>query len=94
MTFISTLRRPKIFNMALFDLIMTFIGAFITHLLLWLYPLNMKDKEKRTPLQYIISLMLIFICFIGIGVIMHRIFNIQSALSAYLGFNDMPMRQT
>jgi small-conductance mechanosensitive channel len=91
---ISELRRPKIFNMALFDLIMTFIGAFITHLLLWLYPLNMKEKEKRTPLQYISSLILIFITFVGIGVIAHRIFNIQSALSVYLGFNDMPMRQT
>jgi small-conductance mechanosensitive channel len=94
MTSISELRRPKIFNMALFDLIMTFVGAFVTHLLLWLYPLNMKEKEKRTPLQYISSLILIFITFVGIGVIAHRIFNIQSALSAYLGFNDMPMRQT
>jgi hypothetical protein len=91
---ITELRRPKILNMALFDLTMTFIGAFITHLLLWSYPLNMKEKEKRTSLQYITSLILIFITFIGLGVIAHRIFNIQSALSAYLGFNDMPMRQT
>jgi hypothetical protein len=91
---ITELRRPKILNMALFDLTMTFIGAFITHLLLWSYPLNMKEKEKRTSLQYITSLILMFITFIGLGVIAHRIFNIQSALSAYLGFNDMPMRQT
>ena len=69
-----------------------FIGAFIVHILLWIYPLDMKEKEKRTSLQYISSLILIFIMFLGIGVIFHRIFGIKSALSAYLGFNDMPIR--
>lgn len=92
MVSIEELRRPKIYNMAAFDLIGTFVGAVIVHLLLWIYPLNMKDKEKRTALQYVTSLLLIFIMFLGLGVIFHRIFGIQSALSAYLGFNDMPIR--
>lgn len=89
---IMELRKPKILNMALFDLVATFIGAFIIHLLLWLYPLKMKDKNKRNYLQYLSSLILIFVMFLGLGVIAHRIFGIESALSAYLGFNDMPIR--
>jgi len=92
MALIDKLRKPKFFNMAIFDLVATFIGAFIVHILLWIYPLDMKEKEKRTSLQYISSLILIFIMFLGIGVIFHRIFGIKSALYAYLGFNDMPIR--
>ena len=87
---IQQLRKPKFFNMAIFDLSATFIGAFLVHLVLWMFPLEMKDKNKRTIQQYLISLLLIFIMFLGIGVIFHRIFGIHSALSAYIGFNDMP----
>jgi energy-converting hydrogenase Eha subunit A len=79
--------------MAVFDLTVTFIAAFIVHMLLWMYPLDMKDKNKRTSFQYIASLLLIFIMFLGIGVIFHRIFGIKSALFAYIGFNDMPRMQ-
>ena len=92
MSTIDMLRKPKFFNMAIFDLVGTFIGAFIIHMLLWMYPLDMKDKQKRTPGQYVLSLLLIFTMFLGLGVIFHRIFGIKSALSAYLGFNDMPIR--
>ncbi len=89
---ITDIRKPKILNMSIFDLIATFIVAFIVHLLLWIYPLNMKDKNKRSYVQYFSSLVLIFVMFLGLGVIFHRIFGIQSALSGYLGFNDMPIR--
>jgi hypothetical protein len=89
---IEDIRRPKIFNMAIFDLVATFIGAFIVHLIMWIYPLYSPESQKsqkmsfRTPIQYIISLLFIFLTFVGIGVIAHRIFNVQSALSKYLGF--------
>jgi energy-converting hydrogenase Eha subunit A len=73
-------------------LIATVIVAFIVHLLLWIYPLNMKDKNKRSYVQYFSSLVLIFVMFLGLGVIFHRIFGIKSALTGYLGFNDMPRR--
>jgi energy-converting hydrogenase Eha subunit A len=72
--------------------IVAFIVAFIVHLLLWIYPLNMKDKNKRSYVQYFSSLVLIFVMFLGLGVIFHRIFGIKSALTGYLGFNDMPRR--
>jgi energy-converting hydrogenase Eha subunit A len=89
---LTDVRKPKILNISIIDLIATLIVAFVVHLLLWIYPLNMKDKNKRSYLQYFSSLFLIFVMFLGLGVIFHRIFGIQSALSAYLGFNDMPIR--
>lgn len=89
---LTTLRTPKIWNMAIFDLVGTFIFSMIVHSLLWFYPLEMKNKEKRTIIQYISSSILIFLMFLGLGVIFHRIFNIKSGLSAHLGFNDVPVR--
>jgi hypothetical protein len=91
---IASLRKHRFFNMAIFDLVGTMIIAFIVHTILWMYPLEMKNKEKRTYFQYLTSLLLILITFFGIGVIFHRIFKIQSALSGYLGLNDMPMRSS
>lgn len=92
MVSIEKLREPKFINMAIFDLVGTFVVSLIIHYVLWIYPLEMQNKDKRTHFQYIISVIFIFIMFLGIGVIFHRIFGIKSALSAYLGFNDMPVR--
>lgn len=92
MASISELRKPKLLNMAVFDLSATFIVSMIIHSILWFNPLEMKNKEKRTHVQYIASAILIYIMFLMIGVIFHRIFGIQSAFSGYLGFNDMPIR--
>ena len=89
---IMSLRKHRFFNMAIFDLVGTMVIALIVHTILWTYPYEMKNKEKRTYVQYIASLLLIMITFLGLGVIFHRIFKIQSALSAYLGLNDMPKR--
>lgn len=87
------IRDYRLYNMAIIDHVMTIIGVYLIHLLMWKYPLNMKNPEKRTWSQYFISLLLIYVTFIGLGVISHRIFNIQSGLSAYLGFNDIPIRK-
>lgn len=92
MVTINELRRPKFLNMAVFDLSATFLFSMIVHSLLWFYPHEMKNKEKRTYLQYTLSAILIYIMFLAIGVIFHRIFRVQSAFSGYLGFNDMPIR--
>ena len=82
------LRSFKFYGMALFDLIATFIPAFILHLFMWLYPKRSNNHIiKRSIIQYIISLLVIFFTFIGIGIIFHWIFNVNSKLSSYLGFN-------
>lgn len=89
---IASLRKHKFYNMAIFDLVVTMIIAFTVHTFLWMYPFEMKNKEERTYTQYFTSLLLILITFLGMGVIFHRIFKIQSALSGYLGLNDMPIQ--
>jgi len=78
--------------MAIFDYVATFIIVFLIHLYMWLNPIFMSNdnKNKRNYIQYFVSLLLLYIAFIGFAVILHYLFNIKSALSAYLGFNDMP----
>lgn len=83
------LRKYKIANMTIFDFVVTFIFVFFIHLYMWKNPLDIK-KDNRTYMQYFISLLLLFISFIGLAIIIHYIFGIKSALSAYLGFNSMP----
>lgn len=90
MSVVEELRKYRIFKMALFDYIATFIGAFIVHLYIWKNPIYTKDASKRTYLQYFISLLFIYITAIGLGVVVHYIFGVQSTLSGYLGINDMP----
>ena len=89
MTSINNLRKHKFLNMAIFDLSIVFIFSMIVHSLLWFYPLEMKQKEKRSNIQYAVSAFLIYVMFVMIGTIFHRIFGVQSAFSGYLGFNDI-----
>lgn len=87
---VEELRQYRIFGLAILDLSFGFLGAFIVHLLLWTYPLDVKEKEKRTVIQYLSSLLLIFITVVGIGVIVHRLVGVKSTLSSYLGLSSLP----
>lgn len=89
---INKLREPKFFDMAIFDLVGTFTIAFILHLIMWRKYKGV-NGDKRTILQYIISLLFVFTTFVGIGTIFHTFFGVSSALSYYLGFNDKPIRK-
>lgn len=73
----------RIGGLAIIDLVLTIIGVIIIHYYMWKNPIH-KDI-KRTKIQYILSLLLIFITFLGIGFILHWIFGIDSRLSLYLG---------
>ena len=89
MVSIEELRTPKVFKMAIFDLVGTFAIAFLVHLSLWMN--QQKEKEQqRNVFQYIVSLMIIFVMFLGLGIVFHKIFGIKSALSGHLGLNEMP----
>lgn len=81
------LRSFRIYGLAVFDYIMTFIGAFILHYYMWSYA-NVKFKNNRTNFQYYFSLLYIFIGLLALGTILHYLFNIKSTFSKYLGFND------
>jgi NhaP-type Na+/H+ or K+/H+ antiporter len=76
------------------DVIITFMSTLIVAILLWRYPLNMsiKDLEKRSYLQFVLLLKLVFISMFGLGLIAHRIFRIESASGHFLGISNMPKR--
>ena len=87
------IRDYRFLNIAIFDLVLTFIIAFLIHLYMWNYPLyDDKKNINRTYIQYFLSLIYIFITFIGLGTLFHYIFGRKSALSHYLGFSDKPSR--
>ena len=91
MSIVEDLRKYRIYKMAIFDYVLTFIGAFILHIYMWKNPIYTKDPSKRTYFQYFISLFIIFITAVGLGIIFHYFFGIQSVLAGYLGINDMPV---
>ena len=89
------LRRYRIFNLTLIDLVPTLIIGLVIHSYLWLYPLelNVEEQSKRTFIQYFSSLALIIITLLGLGLILHRSFGIKSGLSAHLGLNGLPNKK-
>lgn len=98
MTSITTmeeLRRHRVLNLTLIDLVPTVIIGIIIHSYLWLYPLelNSDEQSKRTFIQYTASLAIILITLLGLGIILHRLFGIRSGLSAHLGLNGMPNKK-
>jgi hypothetical protein len=89
------LRRYRVLNLTLIDLIPTVIVALIIHLVLWVYPLELSSDEQseRTFIQYTVSLTIIVITSIGLGIIIHRLSGIKSGLSAHLGLNGRPTKK-
>jgi len=89
------MRRHRILNLTLVDLIPTLIVALIIHSYLWLYPLELDNTEQlnRTFIQYIASFIIIIITSLGLGIIIHRMVGIKSGLSAHLGLNGLPNKK-
>ena len=73
MSIVTELRKYKLFDIAMFDVIATFIGAFI----LWKY-------SNKTSIN---ELLIIFILFLILGVIVHKVFKIPTMGNYYLGLN-------
>ena len=89
---IAQLRKHRVLNLTLIDLVPTLIVGLIIHSYLWLYPLELSEDQQtdRTFVQYAASLAIILTTLLGLGVIIHRIFGIKSGLSAHLGLNGRP----
>lgn len=79
------LRKYRIAGLAIVDYIATLIIVLILHSYMWF---NANVKQKRTYLQYFISLIYLFIASLGLATILHYFFGIKSVFSKYLGFND------
>jgi hypothetical protein len=95
MATMEQMRRHRILNLTLVDLIPTLIVALIIHSYLWLYPLELDNTEQlnRTFIQYIASFIIIIITSLGLGIIIHRMVGIKSGLSAHLGLNGLPNKK-
>lgn len=95
MVAMEELRRHRVLNLTLIDLVPTIIIGIIIHSYLWLYPLELSGDEqsKRTFIQYTTSLAIILITLLGLGIILHRLFGIRSGLSAHLGLNGIPNKK-
>jgi len=94
MTIISYFRQFKIYQMAIFDIVLTILFIFSLHLYMWMYPygMNEEEKSKRNLLMYFVSLLIFLITSFGLGIIFHYIFSVKSTLSYYLGFNGKPTK--
>ena len=77
------IRDYRFFGLAIIDFIVTFLIVIILHYYIWNNPIH--KHKNRNIIQYIFSLLLLFITFIGIGFLLHWIFSIDSKLSLYLG---------
>lgn len=73
----------RIFGLAIFDLVLTLISVIILHYYIWNNPTH--KIEKRTLNQSILLFILLFVTFMGLGLIFHWIFKIDSRLSYYIG---------
>ena len=73
------LRKPKILDMSIFDWVTTLIGGYL--LAHYLFKLN--DTQ---------SIVVFEIGFIIFGIIVHKLFGINTMLGYYLGINDKPKR--
>jgi hypothetical protein len=80
MSLIEKLRKPKIFDMALFD--------WVSSILLTLYISYKYNNDKYDNIIFIKSLIIMIILAVSI----HYIFNINTKFNYYLGLNDNPKR--
>jgi len=75
----DSLRKPKIFNMSIFDWVTALIGGY----LLAIYFFEFKDSK---------SIIIFEIIFIIFGIMIHKLFGIDTMLGYYLGINKKPLR--
>jgi hypothetical protein len=82
MNIIDTLRKPKLLDIALFDVTGTYIGAY----LLWLLINNYNSQFTNGW----IWTFLIFIILVIIGIFLHIITGTKTKLNYYMGLSDDP----
>jgi hypothetical protein len=73
------LRKPKILDMSIFDWTTALLGGF----LIAYYLFNLTD---------VLPIILFEIGFIIFGIVLHKLFGINTMLGYYLGINEKPNR--
>ncbi len=84
MNIIDYLRTPRLFDIAIFDFFVVFVIIYFIS-----DSINNKYKEiNRNKLDFILILISLII-----GIIVHKIFNINTKLNYYLGISDDPRQK-
>jgi hypothetical protein len=81
---IRQIRKYRIFGIALFDLVLSFIGTILLFLLL--------KKWHFYHLQTFPFVFAAIVLAIPIGIVFHLVFGINTTLNYYLGLSDMPKK--
>jgi uncharacterized RDD family membrane protein YckC len=81
-TLIDRLRKPKIFEMSIFDWITSFIGAY--YIGIWFFGMKNETPNKWVCFLFIWTLF---------GIFVHKLLNIDTQLGYYLGINKKPIRK-
>ena len=74
---LQMLRKPKIFDMSIFDWVTSLLGAFLLAYFL------------KVKYSHMILFLLFWVLF---GVVVHAYFNVPTMLGYYLGLNEKPVR--
>ena len=78
---ISTLRKPKILDMAIFDWVATIIAAY----LIWVW---MKKRYSHTRSKRFLGI--IFVTLVLLGIILHVVTRTPTKFNYYLGLGEDP----
>ena len=82
MVSIVSLRKHRVFGIAIFDLVSSFIGIIITFLIVWRLRF-----QNISPLNFVIAGILLTI---PIGIFFHIIFGVNTRLNSLLGLSNPP----
>jgi len=82
MSIIDSLRTPKLFDIALFDVFGTYIGAYLVWLIVHKYNAHLTNGWLWT--------FLIFIVLVIIGIFVHIAIGQKTKLNYYLGLSEDP----
>lgn len=80
---ITDLRKPKIFGLAIFDLVLSVIGIIILFVTM--------QKWHFKNLSYSTFVIAAIILTIPIGIVFHVVFGVNTALNYKLGLSNKPI---
>lgn len=92
MSLITTLRKFKILNIAMFDMTAVFILAVLIGYMIYKHSNSNKNiditlKQTNTLKQLLSLILIVFFLMICIGILTHYILGIPTMLNYYLGLN-------
>lgn len=82
MSFIQTIRKPRILGMSIFDIVTGFLGMVIVFLLAWKW-----HFPKLSPWRFVGAAVLLMF---PVGIAFHIVFGVNTSLNYRLGLSYKP----